>query len=76
MKNALLRSCKASIDMSGIVIDVILVISLVPVIITFISQAQNLTQTEVTLLGLTSLFIILGLIFAVGKQTGVIISKK
>ena len=76
MKNALLRSCKAAMDISGVVIDVVLVVALIPVIVTFIGNAQNLTATEVTLLSLTTLFIILGLVFAIGKQAGLIKGKK
>ena len=65
-------STKGAMDISGIVIDVVLVVALIPVIVTFIAGADNLTATETTLLGLTTLFIVLGLVFAIGKQTGLI----
>ncbi len=72
MKNALIRSCKGAMDISGVVIDVVLVVALIPVITTFVSGAENLTATEATLLGLTTLFIVLGLVFAIGRQSGLI----
>lgn len=72
MKNALMRSIKGAMDISGVVIDIVLVVALIPVIVTFVNNAENLTATETTLLGLTTLFIILGLVFAIGKQTGLI----
>jgi len=65
-------SSKGAMDITGIVIDVVLVVALIPVIVTFISGADNLTATETTILGLTTLFIVLGLVFAIGKQTGMI----
>jgi len=73
---SLARSCKGAFDISGIVIDVILVIALIPVLTTFISGANNLTATETTLLGLITLFLVLGLVFMVGKQTGLIKGSK
>ena len=72
MKNSLMKSVKGAMDISGIVIDVVLVTALIPVIVTFINNAENLSATESTLLGLATLFIVLGLIFAVGKQMGLI----
>jgi len=68
-------STKGAIDVTSIVVDVVLVTALIPVIATFISNANNLTATETTILGLTTLFIILGLVFAIGKQTGLIKGK-
>jgi len=73
MKKALksmLSSCKATISVTAVVVDIVLVTALIPVIVTFISNAENLTATETTLLGLTTLFIILGLVFAIVKQSG------
>jgi len=67
-----MRSVKGAMDISGIVIDVVLVVALIPVIMTFINNAENLSATEATLLGLTSLFIVLGLVFAIGRQMGLI----
>lgn len=72
MVKALKRSVKGAMDISGIVIDVVLVVALIPVIMTFINNAENLSATETTLLGLTSLFIVLGLVFAIGRQMGLI----
>jgi len=75
MKQALKKfvdSTKGAIDVTSIVVDVVLVTALIPVIATFIANADNLSTTEATILGLTTLFIILGLVFAIGKQTGLI----
>ena len=63
-------SCKGAINITGVVVDVVLVTALIPVIVTFISNAENLTTTESTLLGLTTLFIILALVFGIVKQSG------
>ena len=52
---------KASINITGVVVDVVLVTALIPVIVTFINNAENLTATETTLLGLTTLFIVISL---------------
>lgn len=78
MKHAfkkMLDSTKGAIDVTGVVVDVVLVTALIPVIVTFISNANNLTATETTLLGLTTLFIILALVFSIVKQSG-LTSKK
>jgi len=61
---------RGGIDITGVVVDVVLVTALIPVIVTFISNANNLTATEETLLGLTTLFIVLALIFSIVKQSG------
>ena len=70
------KSMKGSMDVSSVVVDVALVVALVPIIKTFISDADNLTTSETALLGMVTLFIVLGLIFMVGKQTGLIKSKR
>ena len=73
MKQLLKRmfhTCKGAIDITGVVVDVVLVTALIPIIVTFISQAENLSTTETTLLGLTTLFIVLALVFSVVKQSG------
>jgi hypothetical protein len=61
---------KASLDITGVVVDVVLVTALIPVIVTFINNAENLTATETALLSLVTLFIVLGLIFTIVKQAG------
>ena len=61
---------KGALDITSVVVDVVLVTALIPVIVTFIANAENLTATETTLLGLTTLFIVLGLIFSIVKQSG------
>lgn len=65
----------AAIDITSVVVDVVLVTALIPVIATFIANATNLTATEVTLLSLTTLFIVLGLIFSIVKQSGLMNKK-
>ena len=63
-------SCKGAINITETVVDVVLVTALIPVIVLFISNATNLTTTETTLLGLTTLFIILALVFSIVKKSG------
>ena len=72
----LCRDMKGAVSVMTVVVDVVLVTALIPVIITFINNAENLTATESTLLGLTTLFLILGLVFSIGKQTGLIKGSK
>lgn len=66
----LLDSTRGAIDVTGVVVDVVLVTALIPIIVQFISGAENLTTTEATLLGLTTLFIVLALVFSIVKQSG------
>jgi len=78
MKKALLKLCnnvKGAIDVGALVVYVVLVTALIPIIVTFIANAENLSTTESTLLGLTTLFIILALIFNIVKQSGLIGKK-
>ena len=71
----LAMSCKGAINITGVVVDVVLVTALIPVIVTFINNAENLTTTESTLLGLTTLFIVLALVFSIVKQSGLVKGK-
>lgn len=66
---------KKGTGMMTIVVEVVLVVALIPVIKTFIANAENLTATETALLALVTLFIVLGLVYLVGKQTGLIKGK-
>ena len=59
----------------GLVVEVVLVVTLVPVIAVYIASAQNLTTTEKTILGLATTFIILGLIYAIAKSSGIMGKK-
>ena len=68
-------SCKGAINITSVVVDVVLVTALIPVIVTFISSAENLTTTESTLLGLTTLFIVLALVFSIVQQSGLVRKK-
>ena len=65
-----LANTKGAINITNAVVDVVLVTALIPVIVTFIAEADNLTSTETTLLGLTTLFIVLGLVFSIVKGSG------
>lgn len=55
---SLMKSVKGAIDLAGVVVDVVLVVALIPVISTFITNAENLTATETLLLSLVTLFIV------------------
>ena len=73
MKKVLMKlfdSTKGALSITAIVVYVVLVTALIPVIVTFITDAENLTATETTLLGLVTLFIVLALVFSVVKQSG------
>lgn len=69
-------SVKGALDITSVVVDVVMVTALLPVIYTFIANAENLSATERTLLGLTTLFIVLALIFNIARQSGLIHDKK
>ena len=71
----LLDSCKGAMNITGVVVDVALVVALIPIIKTFISDAANLTASETALLTLATLFIVIGLIVMIGRQTGLIKGK-
>jgi len=71
----LISSAKGAMNIAEVVVDVVLVVALIPVIATFIASATNLTTTEETILGLTTLFIVLALVFSIGKQAGLIKKK-
>ena len=55
----------------GVLVAVVFVVSLIPTIVTQIAGAENLTATQTTILNLVPLFIIIGLLHAVVKLTGV-----
>lgn len=57
---------------TGVVVSVVLVTALIPVIAEQIAGATNLTTTETTILGLTTTFIVLGLIVGVAKKSGLL----
>lgn len=65
-----------AMSVTGVVVDVVLVTALIPIIVTFIASAENLTTTETTLLSLTTLFIVLGLVYSVIKQSGLAGGKR
>ena len=55
------------------VIGVAIFAALVPVIVQFLTAAQgNLSGAEAVLLGLTTLFLVMGLIVIIAKRTGLI----
>jgi hypothetical protein len=44
----LLDSIKASMDITGVIVDVVLVVALIPIVVSFINSATNLSPIEVT----------------------------
>lgn len=90
MKNALKKlfsNIKGAIDITGIVVDVILVVALIPVIVLFISNSktlydenntiirQGLSTPEYAIISLIATFLVIGLVFMIGKQSGLIKNK-
>jgi hypothetical protein len=68
----IIESVKGSLNITGVVVDVVLVTALIPVIAVFIANATNLSATEKTILSLTTLFIVLALVFNIARQSGLI----
>ena len=66
----MLKGIRGAMSITSVVVDVALVTALIPVIKTFISDANNLTATETLLLSLVGLFIIIALVVAIIKQSG------
>jgi hypothetical protein len=58
------------------VIEVILVVTLLPIIAVTIASAENLTTTEKSILGLVTLVVVFGLLYGIAKQQGLIKGKK
>lgn len=75
-KPKILNDIKGAMDITSVVVDVALVVALIPVIKSFISNAQNLTATEITLLTLVTLFIVIALIVNVIRQSGLAGKRK
>lgn len=72
----LLLSTKGAVDITGILVDVVLAVALIPIIKSFITGAQgNLTATEYLLLTLVTLFIVIALVYNILKQTGMVKGK-
>jgi len=83
---------KGGIDITGVIVDVILVVALIPVITIFVSNnktlynstvgnesliaRQGLSTPEYAIMSLIATFIVIGLVFMIGKQSGLIKSKK
>lgn len=55
-----------------VTVEIIIVTALLPIISITIAGTQNLTATETTLLTLVTLFLIIGLIFGIAKQEGLL----
>ena len=66
----LLSSTRGAMDIAGVVVNVVLATALIPVVAVQIANTTNLSSTEETLLGLTTLFIVLGLIVSVARSAG------
>lgn len=58
--------------MAGIVVSVVMATALIPVVAVQVAGTTNISATESTLLALTTLFIILGLIYGVARSTGLV----
>lgn len=54
----------------GLVIDIIMFVILLPFVVLFIANVENLTPTQTTLLALVTLFLVLGFVFSVIKDSG------
>lgn len=57
-------------NITDIILDAVLVCALLPVVISFASNVSGASATEQVLLGLIATFIVIGLLVAVAKQTG------
>lgn len=55
---------------TDVVVDAVLVSALLPVVISFTSNVTGATPTEQLLLALVGVFIVIGLIISVARQTG------
>ena len=65
-----LRSSFMAQSIVAVTVEIIMVTALLPVIAVTIAGTQNLSATETTILGLATLFLILGLIFGIVKGSG------
>ena len=65
-----MKAVKKPVDIVSIVVDIVVLVAMIPIIKTFVASAENLTTTETTLLGLVSLFLILGAVFVTVKRSG------
>jgi len=63
---------KGAVNMTGALVSVVFAVALLPVIAVQIAGTTNLTATETTLLGLVTLFLVLGLIVGIAKSSGVL----
>ena len=68
----LIKSMKGAVNMTGALVSVVFAVALLPVIAVQIAGTTNLTATETTLLGLVTLFLVLGLIVGIAKSSGVL----
>ena len=55
----------------NVLVMIVLATALIPVIKTFIAGATNLTTTESTLLGLSTLLLIIGITVLIVRKTGI-----
>lgn len=69
----MLNTKKGSGKIATIVVEIIFVTALIPVVVTFITSAKsNLSATEQIVIGLVTLFLVLGLAYMVAKQMGLV----
>ena len=72
----MLNTKKGSGKIATIVVEIIFVTALIPVVVTFITSAKsNLSATEQIVIGLVTLFLVLGLAYMVAKQMGLVGGK-
>lgn len=70
MKEFLSTRVMGAMNIVNVVVGVAIATALIPVIVTFVAEANNLTTTETTLLNLLPLFIIIALVFGIYKTSG------
>lgn len=61
--------------MVGLLVAIILVVNLIPTVADTIGSATNLTTAQSNILGLTTTFIVLGVIVLVAKKSGLMSGK-
>lgn len=70
----LLRN-NAGVNMVGALVTVVFATALIPVIAVQVAGTTNLSTTEETILGLTTLFLVLGVVYGIAKSSGILNAK-
>lgn len=58
--------------MVGALVGIVFATALIPVIAVQIAGTTNLTSTEETILGLVTLFLVLGVVYGIAKSSGIL----